>query len=68
MALIVDKAHLFPSENAVDHHTERFKLLSYEYTAIFRRGQPFYMGIKFDRPLVKAKDIVRIVLMTGEHI
>lgn len=67
MALIVDIPHLFPLENSVEHHTELFKLLRYENTAIFRRGQPFNMGIKFDRPLDKNQDIVKICLMTGEQ-
>lgn len=67
MALVVTSTHLYPLENAVEHHTDRFELIQDGSTAIFRRGQPFYFGIKFNRPLDKVKDIVRIVLVTGER-
>jgi len=66
MALAVVSTHLYPLENAVEHHADRFELLQDGSTAIFRRGQPFYMGIRFNTPLDKTKDIVRIVLVTGE--
>lgn len=66
MALDVISTHLYHMENAVEHHTDRFESLQDGSTAIFRRGQPFYFGIKFNRPVDKIKDIIRIVLVTGE--
>jgi len=65
MALTVVSTHLYPLENAVEHHADRFELIQDGSTAIFRRGQPFYFGIKFNRLFDKTKDIVRIVLVTG---
>lgn len=67
MALVVISTHLYPLENAVEHHTDRFELIQDGSTAIFRRGQSFYFGIKFNRPFDKVKDIVRIVFVTGER-
>jgi len=66
MALVVASTHLYPLENAVEHHADRFESVQDGSTAIFRRGQPFYLGMKFNRPLNKIKDIVRIVLVTGK--
>jgi transglutaminase 1 len=66
MALTVLSTHLYPLENALEHHADRFELLQDGSTAILRRGQPFYLGIKFNRPLDKVMDIVRIVFVTGE--
>lgn len=66
MALTVVSTHLYPLENAVEHHSDSFELIQDGSTAIFRRGQPFYLGIKFNRQFDKIKDIVRIVLVTGE--
>lgn len=67
MAITVVSTHLYPLENAVEHHSDRFELLQDGSTAIFRRGQPFYFGIKFNKPFDKIKDIVRIVLVTGKR-
>lgn len=68
MALDVISTHLYPVENAVEHHADRFESIQDGSTAIFRRGQPFYFGVKFNRPLDNIKDIVRIVLVTGEPL
>lgn len=67
MALAVNSTHLYPLENAIEHHADRFEILQDGSTAIFRRGQPFYLGVKFNRPLDKTTDVVRIVLVTGEN-
>lgn len=67
MSLVVISTHLYPLENAVEHHADRFEILQDGSTAIFRRGQPFYLGIKFNRPVDKTRDVVRIVLVTGKH-
>lgn len=66
MALVVTSTHLYPLENAVEHHADRFELIQDGSTAIFRRGQPFYFGIKFNRSFEKIRDIVRIVFVTGK--
>lgn len=67
MALTVISTHLYPLENAVEHHTDLFELLQDGSTAIFRRGEPFYLGMKFNRPFDTTRDIVRIVLITGKQ-
>lgn len=67
MVLKVISTHLYEKENGIEHHTDRFKLLHHGSTAIFRRGQPFYMGVELNRPLDLAKDIVKIVFVTGEQ-
>lgn len=67
MALDVISTHLYHLENAVEHHADRYESLQDGSTAILRRGQPFYFGIKFNRPFDKINDIVRIVLVTGKR-
>lgn len=67
MALQVVSTHLYPLENAIEHHTDRFELLQDGSTAIFRRGQSFYFGMRFNRPFDKVKDVVRTVFVTGKY-
>lgn len=68
MSLTVISTHLYPLENAIEHHTDRFELLQDGSTAIFRRGQPFYFGVRFNRPVDKVNDIIRVVLVTGKLV
>ncbi|XP_050439553.1 hemocyte protein-glutamine gamma-glutamyltransferase-like [Adelges cooleyi] len=65
MALSVNSTHMYSMENAIEHHTDRFEMLQASSTAIFRRGQPFYFGIRFQRPIDVNKDVVRAVFVTG---
>lgn len=65
MALSVISTNLYPLENAMEHHADRFELVQNGSTAIFRRGQPFYLAIRFNRSVNPTRDIVRIVLVTG---
>lgn len=66
MAVSVVSTHTYVMENAIEHHTDRFELLRDNSTLILRRGQPFYFGIRFNRPFDVNKDIIRTVLVTGK--
>ncbi|VEN38687.1 unnamed protein product [Callosobruchus maculatus] len=54
-------------ESADKHHVGEYDLLWAEVASpIYRRGESFYMGIRFDRPFEPEKDAIRIKLDFGD--
>lgn len=55
-------------ENAKVHHTEEYDLINSETpTPILRRGESFYIALRFDRPYDTKADAIRISFGFGKH-
>lgn len=57
----------YPRENAKEHHTDMFELVSDSpgSTPVLRRGQNFFFAIRFDRAFEQARDFVRVNFVFG---
>ncbi|XP_046739313.1 hemocyte protein-glutamine gamma-glutamyltransferase-like [Diprion similis] len=66
--LVVDSVFLYEKENAVTHHTGNYELVHLEPpTPVLRRGQPFNLAVRFNRPYVDSTDIVRLLFSFGPN-
>lgn len=66
--LVVETVYLHEKENARLHHTQDYDLVEADSpTPVLRRGQPFKMSIRFDRPFDIATDNVRISVSFGKN-
>lgn len=66
--LVVEAVYLYEKDNATPHHTCTFELVHLEPpTPVLRRGQPFNMAVRFNRPYVEATDIVRLLFNFGPN-
>ncbi|XP_054712738.1 hemocyte protein-glutamine gamma-glutamyltransferase-like isoform X2 [Uloborus diversus] len=62
----VSTVEFYCKDNAKAHHTEAYDLVEgKEPVPVFRRGEPFYLGIRFNRPFNINTDQVRIDLTFG---
>ncbi|XP_068986824.1 hemocyte protein-glutamine gamma-glutamyltransferase-like [Bombus flavifrons] len=67
-ALVVDMVHLYEKENAKAHHTISYELVHLEpATPVLRRGQSFYVALRFNREYVAETDIVRLLFSFGPN-
>ena len=63
----MEKLELYASENATNHRTSKYELVSEQSTAVFRRAAPFYMAVQTkERPVEIGKDQVNVVFEFGE--
>lgn len=59
--ITVTGVELYCKENAKVHHTEEYDLINAEVpTAILRRGENFYIALRFNRPYDGKTDAIRI--------
>lgn len=63
----VDACEFYCKDNAKSHHTENYDLLEgKDPSPIFRRGEPFYFAIRFNRPFNMDTDSVKLELTFGK--
>lgn len=68
-ALQVDIADFYPIDNAQEHKTDRYEIIrDSPPSPVFRRGQLFYMAVRFDHPFDHNQDIIRLVFDFGKLI
>lgn len=66
--LVVEMVHFYEKENATAHHTVNYELVhSDPPIPVFRRGQPFNVGLRFNREYVDETDIVRLLFSFGPN-
>lgn len=62
----VDAVEYYCKDNAKSHHTENYDLLDGKDTSpVLRRGEPFYMALRFNKPFNLDTDRVKIELIFG---
>lgn len=63
MALKVELVHLYPLENAKQHHTDKFEVVHNKpATPVVRRGQAFFAALRFkERVYNDFTDVVSLV-------
>ncbi|XP_003491121.1 hemocyte protein-glutamine gamma-glutamyltransferase [Bombus impatiens] len=67
-ALVVDMVYLYEKENAKAHRTISYELVHLEpATPVLRRGQSFYVALRFNRDYVAETDIVRLLFSFGPN-
>lgn len=66
--LEVETVHMYPLENAKEHHTDRFEVVhKKDPIPILRRGQTFFVAVRFkDRGYRDDYDNVRLVFSFGD--
>lgn len=66
--LRVDFVSFYPEQNAEEHHTLDYDLVSSvtPATPVFRRGGDFYFNVRFDRSYILGTDIVNVSFGFGE--
>lgn len=65
MDLLVEALHLYEKQNGAEHHTELFEQVHMEAPrAVLRRGQPFFVAVRFNRELVP-EDAVTLIFALG---
>lgn len=63
----VNACEFYGKDNAKSHHTENYDLLDgNDPSPVFRRGEPFYMAIRFNRPFDMNTDRVKLELTFGK--
>ncbi|CAH1183736.1 unnamed protein product [Phaedon cochleariae] len=63
----VTSTELYCKDNAKRHHTEEYDLVKAETpTCILRRGDSFFLALKFDRNFDVEKDVIRVSFGFGE--
>ena len=74
-ALKVDLCGLYAEENAKSHQTSKFEITQQgpesggiPPSPVLRRGLPFYMTVRFDRPYNPEIDTIRIHFYFGNFI
>ncbi|KAG8305603.1 hypothetical protein J6590_067081 [Homalodisca vitripennis] len=70
-ALTVDTVHTYTLDNAKIHHTDRYELVHNDpSTPILRRGQPFFMAVRFKdgRVYRDFTDDIKFVFNYGEFL
>lgn len=66
--LTVETVYMYEKENAKLHNTYNFELIHLEEpTAIFRRGQPFNLAVRFNRDYNEETDVVRLLFNFGSN-
>ncbi|CAM1331837.1 F13A1 (predicted) [Pycnogonum litorale] len=66
--LRVEDVDLCSKDNAKLHHTDVFELVDCEDPLpVLRRGQPFYMSIKFHQKVDEIKDHVKLSFLFGQN-
>ena len=62
-ALKVDSVDILIAENGKDHHTFDYEMMERPVDAnlVIRRGQPFNLGLKFNRNFDPATDAVSLI-------
>ena len=67
--LSVDGLEMYAVENATNHRTDKYELVSEQRTPVLRRAETFYMAVKFkgERGMETHKDRVRVVFEMGEN-
>lgn len=76
--LTVEVTEFYGRQNAANHHTEAYELVSgagaggadgggIRGSPILRRGAPFFLAVRFDRPPDTKKDAVRLVFSFGPN-
>lgn len=67
-ALEVDNVHMYPMENAVQHHTDFYEIVHRDpATPVLRRGQSFYIAIRFkNRSFHENSDVLRLIFNYGK--
>lgn len=60
--LTVELMEFYPRDNAKEHHTDMYELVSDAQTPtpVLRRGQNFFFAIRFDRSFEQQRDFVRV--------
>ncbi|CAG0906807.1 unnamed protein product, partial [Darwinula stevensoni] len=59
--LLVDALEFYEKENAKNHHTDAYELVNHG-TPVFRRGEAFYMALRFKaRDYEVKRDMVKFV-------
>ena len=67
--LEVQRIEFYPSENAKNHHTDKFELVTEEWkTPVLRRGQTFFMSIITDKEVKIGIDSVVIIFEFGQKL
>lgn len=62
----IDACEFYCKDNSKSHHTENYDLLDgKDPSPVFRRGEPFFMAIRFKRPFNMDTDIVKVELTFG---
>lgn len=66
--LTVELTEFYPRDNAKEHHTDMYELVSDAHTPtpVLRRGQNFFFAIRFDRSFEQQRDLVRVNFAFGE--
>ena len=65
--LIVQSVDYLVAENAIHHHTNDYEITqSKEARLVIRRGHPFEVNVKFNRPYDAEQDQVRIIMEIGK--
>ncbi|XP_026283813.2 hemocyte protein-glutamine gamma-glutamyltransferase-like [Frankliniella occidentalis] len=65
MELQVENVHLYERQNAEEHRTVMFEQVHAEVPrAVLRRGQPFFLAIRFNRDLAP-EDVVTLIFTLG---
>lgn len=66
LPLTVQTTEMYSRENAEGHHTAQFEVVSDPRpTPVLRRGQPFYIGVRFDRVPDLQQDGIRLIFNFG---
>lgn len=53
-------------ENSKTHHTDKFELVQQDpKIAILRRGQNFFIAVKFNRKINFENDVIRLIFIFG---
>ncbi|XP_054283301.1 hemocyte protein-glutamine gamma-glutamyltransferase-like [Macrosteles quadrilineatus] len=64
--LTIEVTDLYALDNAAAHHTDHFLVVAdLPGVPVLRRGLPFYLAVRFCRPLDTAKDMVSFVFELG---
>lgn len=62
----VELTEMYIKDNAKAHQTDKFELVvDTPATPVLRRGQPFFLAIRFDRPFNLQEDMVRFIFEFG---
>lgn len=68
ITLEINDVEFYAKQNALDHNTTRYDLLnSKDSPVILRRGQPFYICIRFKRNYDHNQDKIKLTFLIGPH-
>lgn len=62
----VEFVELYAKENAKVHHTINYEIVdNIKPALVLRRGDPFYIGVRLNRPYDQYRDKIRLEFMFG---